>query len=165
MSDLEDRLAAHLNGKFFWEHTTIPHEDSAGEARHIRAVQKKLSAGAVHIVPARAIDPNLKMNSIKPMKIVLKGEQAAAEPILRAISEAYDVAIDDLLGKSTRRDLAPAKRHLCWALFRYIPNLSLPEAGRLLQKCHSTVLHSRDCFNRNQDYAKVVEVDKLMGRL
>lgn len=164
MSDLESALAAHLEGKFFWEPTSTPDDCDNVASKEIRAAQKKIAGKAKNLIPGKSYGL-VKVNSIKPSSIVLDKERAALSPIIKAVSHAYDVSVDDLLGKSTSQDFAEAKRHLSWAVFRYIPGVSLPEAGRLLGKHHTTVLHGRKTFQSKQNFEKVVEVEQLMGIL
>lgn len=164
MSDLEDAFAAHLNGKFFWEPTAKPEDCDTVAAKAIRAAQKKMAGKAENIIPGRPREI-VENRSEKPSKIVLNEERKVIAPILKAVAQAYNISIDDLLGKSTCRAHAQPKRHLSWAVFRYIPNVSLKGAGRLLDKNYTTVLHGKRSFQANQDFDKVVEVDRLMGRL
>lgn len=164
MSDLEDAFAAHLNGKFFWEPTASPEDCDTVASRAIRAAQRKMANGAENIVPGRPREI-VGNRYEKPSKIVLNEERKVIAPILKAVAQAYNVSIDDLLGKSTCRAHAQPKRHLSWAVFRYIPNVSLNGAGRLLDKNYTTILHGKREFQAHQDFDKVVEVDRLMGRL
>lgn len=163
MSDLEAEMAKALNGKFFWEPTTVPNFFVCKEVDELRGAQRQHATGAVNVITARVEKDKSNVNSIKPITRKLTGRTKAIEPVLRAISVVYDVAVDDLLARSTSRYHARAKTHLYWALFRYIPGMSYPEAGRILDKCHSTVLHGKKLFEKNPDKAKIAEVDKLMG--
>lgn len=165
MSDLEAALAAHLNGKFFWEPTNnLDETEESRDALEIRRAQRVFAKGAKNITTRNR---DLKeITPPKPKKICLAGEQKKIEPIVNAISYAYNVPPDQLISRSTSTSLAKPKRHLYWALFRYIPGMSFKEAGRLLGgKCHTTVMHGVATFKENQDHAKIVEVDLLMGRL
>lgn len=163
MRDIESEMNAALNGKFFWEPTSNPGDKDSGSL-DIRRAQRKI-AGKARVVTTRISSDVVSVESIKPMKRVLKGEEKVLEPIVRAISEAYDVSMDNIFASSTSRKYAKAKMHLYWAMFKYIPGLSLSEAGRLIRKCRTTVLHGRTMFEKNMDMRKVVEVDRLMGVL
>lgn len=164
MSELEDAFAAHLNGKFFWEPTANKHDPENKATRDIRVAQRAFAKNAKHITPGK-VEEIVEKRSEKPSKLVLSEERKVIEPILKAVAQAYNVSVDDLLGKSTCKAHAQPKKHLSWALFKYIPNLSLVHAGRLLDKNYTTVLHGKVCFQNNQDFEKVVEVDRLMGWL
>ena len=165
MTDLEAALAAHLEGKFFWEPTNnLDETEESRMALDIRKAQRAFAKGAKNITTR---NKNLKeIPAPKHPSISLAGEQKEIEPIVNAISYAYNVSPVQLISRSTSTSIAKAKRHLYWALFRYIPRMSFKEAGRLLGgKCHTTVMHGVSTFNADQDHAKIVEVDRLMGRL
>jgi len=162
MRDAEAELLAALDGKFFWEPSSNPDDKDNGNSLAIRKIQQKFAKNARIVNTKRGPDV-INTESIKPMKRVLKGEEKVISPIIQAISTAYDISMDDLLGKSTSQKFAKPKMHLYWALFKYIPNLSLAESGRLMNKCHTTVLHGRRMFQKNMDMMKVVEVERLMG--
>ena len=160
--DLEAQFAEFLKGKFFWEPTAHPDDYENKEAMSIRKAQKKFSAGAEHIIPGR-IRPAEFIETIKPMTLVLPSERKVVRPILDAISAAYNVSIDDLLGRSTSYKFVKAKRHLCWAMFRYLPNMNFTMAGKLLDKNHTTVMHGKNIFQKNMDHVKILEVDAIVG--
>ncbi len=162
MIDLEAQFADFLDKKFFWEPTADPDMSENREVMQIRRAQKKFANGAENIVPGR-IAASECVEAVRPMKVKINYRSKVIEPILKAISKAYNVSIDDLLGKSTSPKFAKAKQHLCWAMFKYIPRMSLIEAGNILSKNHSTVLHGKKCFQAEQDFNKIAEVDKLMG--
>ena len=162
MSDLEAALAAHLNGKFFWEHTEMLDEGGLpADVAAIRQVQKKFSKGAKDIT-ARNKDL-VNINSKKAMRRVLKGEQEMLEPLIRAVCEAYDVSPDDLMSHKKMWNITKARKHFYWAIFRYFPSLSLLQAGRLVGKNHSTVLYGRQSFEDDYNIEMVGVVDELMG--
>lgn len=164
MIDLEAEMAKALDGKFFWEPTASIDDSSTSKAvLDIRRAQKKFAVGAVNVT-ARNINGK-KVEYVRPMKTVLKGEEKVLEPILKAISKVYGVSADDILSHSREYKFAPAKKHFCWAMFRYIPGMTTLQAGRLLKKCHSTVIHNRSHFDPDKNFEKVVEVDLLMGRV
>lgn len=164
MNDLEAQMAKALNGTFVWEPTTIPSVFISNEVNDLRRAQREHAVNAVSVITARAEKYKSNLNSIKPVNRKFTGRDKVIEPVIRAISIAYDVSIDDLLAKSTSRYHARAKAHLCWAIFRYIQKMSYPEAGRLLGKNHSTVMHGKKLFEKTYDAVKVAEVDVLMGR-
>lgn len=162
MSDLEAALAAHLNGKFFWEHTEMLDEGSApAEVVAIRQAQKKFAKGAKHITARNKGLGNL--NSGKALSRTLKGEQEMLEPLIKAVCEAYDVSPDDLMSHKRMWNITKARKHFYWAIFRYFPSVSLLQAGRLVGKNHTTVLHGRQSFEDNYNIEMVGVVDKLMG--
>ena len=162
MNDLEAALAAHLSGKFFWEHTeTLEETSTPREVSAIRQAQRKFSKGAKQIT---ARNKNLgNLNSNKAMRRPLKGEQQLLEPLIKAICEAYDVSPDDLMSHKRMWNITKARKHFYWAIFRYFPGVSLLHAGRLLGKNHTTILHGRQSFEEDYNIEMVGVVDKLMG--
>lgn len=162
LSDLEAALAAHLNGKFFWEPTNNRDSgDDSDFAIEIRKAQKVFAKGAKHVTSRSRVVEALPRPPMK--KVVLDKERKEIEPIINAICYAYRVTPEELFGKSTSYRYNRAKRHMCWALYKYIPNMTSTRAGRLLGKDHATVLHGKRSFQADQDLAKVAEVDCLMG--
>lgn len=162
MSDLEAALAAHLNGKFFWEPTATPEDTlTSRDELEIRRAQKEFAKGAKSITTRNKGLGNI--NSTKAMTRVLNGEQKVIEPIIKAVCEAYDVSPDDLMSHKKAWNLSKPRKHLYWAIFRYLPGTSLNEAGRLVGKLHTTVLYGRDSFEKEYDIDMVALVDELMG--
>lgn len=164
MRDLEAEMNAALNGKFFWEPTATPDEPATcNNSRDIRRAQKKFAGNAKWVTSRNQVeipDPRPKVKNI-----LLKEDQIVLEPVLKAIATVYGVTMTDLLGKSTSQKFNKAKRHMCWAIIRYIPGMTFAEAGRIMEKCHTTIKHGHDTFQSEQDFSKVVEVEKLMGKL
>lgn len=163
MVDAEAAMLMALEGKFFWEPTSSPNDvDSSAE---IRRIQRKIAGKGVKIISTKLGGEQINTESIKPMTRILKGEEKVLEPIIKAITKVYDVSPDDLVRSTTSSKFAKAKHHLYWALFKYIPNLSYTEAGRLMKKCRTTVMHGKAMFEKNMDMVKVVEVEREMGIL
>jgi len=163
MKSPEELLSEHLNGKFFWEHTVGADETFISHnVLEIRRAQKEHSKGAVRITAQNKNVVALEKVS-RRKKIPLRQDQKILEPIILAIAEAYNISADDLLGRSTSYKFAAAKRHYYWAVFRYNPKLSSAEVGRIMGKNHTTIMHGRAMFQKKQDFAKVVEVERLLG--
>lgn len=162
MNDLEAALAAHLSGKFFWEHTECLDEGSAPpEVVAIRKAQKKFANGAKNITVRNKdfIDAPPKTYKITN----LKGDQVVLEPLVKAICEVYDVFPKELMGTGRTHKIAKARKHFYWAISRYFPSISISQAGRLVGRDHSTIIHSRDSFEANYNFEMVGRVDELMG--
>ena len=164
MSDLEAALAAHLNGKFFWEPTNNRDRvDESQYALEIQKAQRAFSKGAKHITSrTKEIE---KLPDKKLERIVLNGEKKKIEKVLNAISYAYGLSPEELLSKSTSPRYSKAKRHLYWDIYKNVPGMSFERIGNLLDKDHSTIMHGVKEFQAKQDFEKVVEVDRLMGRI
>ena len=165
MKSPEELMAEHLNGKFFWEHTVIQEETAESKAVvAIRHAQRKFAKGA-RDVTARNRDSVGREKKARVQKTPLRKDQKILEPVVNAIATAYEVSVDDLFGRSTSFEFKHAKRHLYWAIFRYYPSLKISDVGDMLGKNHSTIIHGRALFQKNQDFAKVVEVERLLGVL
>ncbi len=165
MKSPEELMAEHLNGKFFWEHTVIQEETAESkDVVKIRHAQRKFAKGAVDVT-ARNRGSVGGEKKAKIQKIPLRKEQKILEPLMNAIATAYEISVDDLFGRSTSFKFKNAKRHFYWAIFRYHPSLKTLDVGDILGKSHSTIVHGRALFQKNQDYAKLVEVERLLGML
>lgn len=161
MSDAEAALLAHLDGKFFWEPTTHPEEPSTSRnVIEIRRAQRKFAGNAKQIT-SRTCEP------VKPVwnpgKYSLTEDQKPLEKMILAISEAYGIFVRELVGFSKEYRLQPAKRHLYWALMKYVPEMSYSQAGRILSRNHTSIIHGIEVFEAKYDVEKVAEVEHLMG--
>jgi len=170
VSDLEAALAAHLNGNFFWEPTTNLDEPDAGkDALEIRRAQKAFSRGAKQVTARKlAAERAWEVNPPPPPKkreFKLSKDQEMIGPILNAIATAYGVDTVFLMGRATNNRQPNAKRHMYWAMMRYIPGATFAGVARLMGKDHSTVIHGYNAFKKNLDPEKIAEVDRLMGWL
>jgi len=165
MKSPEELMVEHLNGKFFWEHTVIQEETAESKAVvAIRHAQRKFAKGA-RDVTARNRDAVSAGKKAKIQKIPLRKDQKILEPVVNAIATVYEISVDDLFGRSTSFMFKNAKRHFYWAIFRYHPSLKTLDVGDMLGKNHSTIIHGRALFQKNQDFEKVVEVERLLGLL
>jgi hypothetical protein len=165
MKNPEELMSEQLNGRFFWEHTVIQKE--AARSRDevaIRHAQRKFSKGATHVTTQNKDSVGFEKKA-KIQTIPLRKDQKILEPVMNAIATAYEISVDDLFGRSTSFKFKHAKRHLYWAIFRYYPSLKISDVGEMLGKNHSTIIHGRAMFQKNQDYAKLVEVERLLGML
>jgi chromosomal replication initiator protein len=68
------------------------------------------------------------------------GRGTTPTAVLTAVSRFFGVKIDDLKGKARHKQIV-APRHIAMYLLREDAHLSTPEAGRLLNRDHTTVLH------------------------
>lgn len=158
-------MSEQLNGKFFWEHTVIQEETAQSkDVVAIRHAQRKFAKGA-RDVTARNREAVSAVKKAQAQTIILRENQKILEPVINAIATAYEISVDDLFGRSTSFKFKHAKRHLYWAIFRYYPSLKISDVGEMLGKNHSTIIHGRAMFQKNQDYAKLVEVERLLGML
>lgn len=165
MKSPEEFMSEQLNGKFFWEHTVIQEETARSRDEvAIRHAQRKFSKGATHITTQNKDSVGFEKKA-KVQTIHLRENQKILEPVMNAIATAYEISVDDLFGRSTSFKFKHAKRHLYWAIFRYYPSLTTSDVGEMLGKNHSTIIHGRAMFQKNQDYAKLVEVERLLGML
>lgn len=163
MSDLEAALAAHLEGKFFWDPAKgTEHDDESAASLEIQRVQRKFYKDAQQITGRNKCLLEMPEPKEAIRNAVFTGKRKLVEPIVNAVGQVYGVPPKILLSRSTSHKYKKAKQHLHWAMFRYIPSMSYPWAGDLLGKNHSTIMHGRKMFEAEQDFEKVVEVDRLM---
>lgn len=168
MSDLEAALAAHLNGKFFWEPTTDNTEPtSCKDVMSIRRAQKAFSKGAKQMTARKlAAEKAWEVNPPPRPKsdgFVLREDHKFIEPVVEAISSVYRVSVVEIMGRSKSYKYAKARKHLYWCILRYFPSITYSEAGRIMGRDHATIIHGSKSFNDNQDPEKVAEVDRLVG--
>ena len=165
MKSPEEFMSEQLNGKFFWEHTVIQEETARSRDEvAIRHAQRKFSKGATQVTTQNKDSVGFEKKA-KIQKIPLRENQKILEPVMNAIATAYEISVDDLFGRSTSFKFKHAKRHFYWAIFRYYPSLKTSDVAEILGKNHSTIIHGRAMFQKNQDYAKLVEVERLLGML
>ena len=165
MKNPEELMSEQLNGRFFWEHTVIEEETAQSkDVVAIRHAQRKFAKDAIHVT-ARNRDSVGFEKKAKTQTIPLRKDQKILEPVMNAIATAYEISVDDLFGRSTSFKFKHAKRHFYWAIFRYYPSLKTSDVAEILGKNHSTIIHGRAMFQKNQDYAKLVEVERLLGML
>ena len=161
MSDAEAALLAHLEGKFFWEPTTVLEDPATSRnVLEIRAAQKKFASGAKNITSRKAEVVVPKWYS---GKYELSEEQKPLERIILAVSEAYNVRVRELIGFSKEYRLQPATRHLYWAVMKYVPDMSYSALGRILGRNHTSIIHGVEVFEAKYDAEKVADVEHLMG--
>lgn len=154
-------MLKHLEGKFFWEPSSHPGDPDAGSPE-LRRAQRAI-AGKVKIISTKIAPDVVETETIKPMRRALKGEAKVLEPLIMAISKVYKIAPDDVVRRTTSPKFATAKHHLYWGIFRYTTCSTFSEAGRLLGKCHTTIMHGVTMFHRNIDEQKVVDVERELG--
>lgn len=162
MSSLEDEMLKALNGKFFWEPSSTP-VDFDGSSVEIRRAQRKHAGKNVKVVSTKIAPDVVEIAECKPKPKPLRGQQKVLEPILNAVAKVYNISRDDLVRRTTSHKFRKAKHHFYWAILRYIPKMSYAEAGRILEKCHTTVLHGETMFKKDMDMVKVVEVERELG--
>lgn len=162
MSDIESALAAHLNGKFFWEHTETLDEGSVPpEVMSIRRAQRKFSEGAKNVTERNKRLGDLKTS--RPGRVNLREDQEVLAPLAKAICEVYGVSCKELFGRGKTGNLPKARKHFYWAIFRYFPSISLSQAGRMVGRDHSSILHSKNSFDKEYNVEMVGVVDQIMG--
>ena len=158
-------MSEQLDGRFFWEHTVTDETTTSKNVLDIRRGQKKFASNATSIMSNNKIPHIERKIEAQQQKILFKKEQEFLKPVINAVASAHNISVIDLLGKSTSPLFTKAKQHFYWAMFKYNPSLSAREAGIILGKCRTTIRHGCLMFNKRQDFAKVVEVEKLLGLL
>ena len=68
-------------------------------------------------------------------------ESQAPAPLLEQVAQRYAVTVAELLGRSRQPRIALARDYACFVL-HYREHRTLQAIGRLLGRCHSTVLRA-----------------------
>jgi len=61
--------------------------------------------------------------------------------ILQAVAKAYNISVDDLRGRGRTKNMAEARQLVAYFL-RKINDLSYPAIGRIMERDHTTAIHS-----------------------
>lgn len=160
MSDLEAKMAAALEGCFFWERTSYYEGTTNENMAEIRAAQRK------HFVPKRKKEASIEgAEKLESGDLDRKDIPEIIDMVRRSICLLYGIRPEDLASNATRRDFATPKLHFHWALKRYMPWLSLAEIGRRIDRHHTTIIHGIRAFEKISDRnrEKVQALDTIMS--
>jgi len=174
MRDLEAEMAKALDGKFFWEHTSLEEPITAGESYEIRCAQKQFAQPKVKITTEDSSD---KINRIKAVVIEYKPKlelvrqansyKRSINKMLEVVSALYEMPTDRIISRERDYGSHAARHHFVWAIFRYFPQLHLAEVARVIDKNHSTAYNSRLQFDKIKDRhsQEVAALDIIMGHI
>jgi chromosomal replication initiator protein len=96
----------------------------------------------------------------EPPKAPPPAKTIMANTILRAVSDAYTVAIDDLQSKKRTKNLARARQTAMY-LLRDLTSLTTTEIGAIFDRDHSTVLYAISAVEKIDDGPERQLIDDL----
>jgi len=160
--DFEARLS-FLESKAAQSDVFIPGDAIRLLAEEVRGNMRQLEGAIVYLTAqARLTDGEVSTQTVHSLLtgITAKGDGKA---VINAVANAFDIAIDDLLGKKRDRRTALA-RHAAMYIMRAKTNHSLAEIGRELgNRNHATVLHG--CNKFAAEMAANPRLEKLVARI
>jgi chromosomal replication initiator protein len=113
-------------------------ENIKANIRQIEGILKKIQA-YIDLQGAGAVNMELVQRITKE---IIDSEKAyAPEYIIEKVADFYDIAPDEVIGKGKTKNVANA-RQMSIYLIRKLTGLTLEQIGEVLNRDHSTVLHS-----------------------
>lgn len=163
--NLEEELANHLKGCFFWEKTTKYEDVTSGDTAEIRRIQKKFADKKEPKL--RKIDPIAESNREK-IRLRMAAQKRLPDEIRKvkdAILKYYELTEAEFEGDVGRNRLFPARCHYIWAVLRYNPNASLAGFGREIGKHHTTIIYNQELFEKNKHLFEenIKAIDEAVG--
>ena len=167
--DLEAMMAKALAGQFFWEPTTFACYGAGELSDDIRKAQRKFvdrpkkTYGEKTKLERERIDAILRKKA-EVADFVRKDLFSEIRFIRDFIADLHKVGSHEIAGEGRMKKVVIARHHFIWSLVRYYPDISIAELGRQIEKHHTTILHSRNYFNKvESSYSEIVAaVDNFM---
>jgi chromosomal replication initiator protein len=166
--DLETRMAI-LQKKAEYENMRLPREVieyiASSYTSNIRELEGALIRAVAYISIAGL--PMTVENIAPVLNPPVEKVEASPEAVIMAISDAFNVSIDDLKGNSRRREISVA-RQIGMYLMRQHTELSLPKIGEEFGgKDHTTVMYSCDKISqlKNSDPSMAQTLKQLSDRI
>lgn len=85
-----------------------------------------------------------------PVKVVASyrvGYWADVDRVILSVSQALDIPVKQIIGKSRKRHLVDARHIIVGLLKKYHPSIPVLHQARLLNRDHTTLLHNREKYN------------------
>jgi len=113
-------------------------ENIKANIRQIEGILKKIQA-YINLQGADSVDMALVQRITKE---IIDSEKAyAPEFIIKKVADFYDITPDEVIGKGKTKNVANA-RQMSIFLIRKLTSLTLEQIGEVMNRDHSTVLHS-----------------------
>ncbi len=138
--DLESRIA-FLESKAFESDIVVPPDALRLLAEEVRGNVRQLEGAIVYLsAQSRITGEDINAQSVHRLltSVSSSGEGRA---IIHAVAEAFDVSVEDLIGKKRDRKTSLA-RHAAMYLMRTVTKCSFADIGRELgDRNHATIMH------------------------
>lgn len=160
---LEEEMAAALEGQFFWERTTKYEDFTTGPTAEIRRTQRKYSKPKK--VPKPYVPTPRKEDLVKARIEAKKKLPGDIMRLRAAIIELYGLTEAEFEGAAPKSKFGLPRSHYVWATLRYNPNASLTEIGAIMERHHTTILYSRDQFEKKKHLflENIQKIDEMFG--
>jgi len=169
--DLETRIAI-LNKKAKADGLDIPNEVMVYIANQVDTNIRELEGALVRVVAYSSlvnedIDASLASEALKDIIPSNKPKVITIKDIQEAISDKYNVRVEDLLAKKRTKSIA-FPRQIAMYLSRELTDLSLPKIGEEFGgRDHTTVIHAHDKITKGleEDAAFNRELEELKEKI
>lgn len=178
---MEAEMAKALEGQFFWEYSHKHEPANQDGSRQIRIAQRKFYKPKKMSAEERAEANRKRLAEIADKRLQKVAEERARKSqigqseadnfnsmvnlIIDSVADIHGVFARDIMEPGRHADVVIARQHFVWSLLRYISGISLPKVGQTINQHHTTVLHSRDKFEKVKYLYKdkVETMDRIMG--
>ena len=139
-------------------------ENLRSNIRQIVGAIKKLSAKS--LIMNQVINMDLAKGCINELLGGAEPISTTVDKIFAAVFKKYDVPKEEIKGKKRVKNITLA-RHVTIYLMREITELSFPDIGEIVEKDHSTVIHSYNLIVKKiaSDPMTNVEIEGLMKEI
>lgn len=120
------------------------------------SLQKVIAYSRLH-----NLDINLELaeTALKDFFVSTKSKRISPNDILEAVSEHFDISIEDLKSRKKNREIS-LPRQIAMYIIRSLTDSSLPKIGSLLGgKDHTTVMHAIDKIQKEIEYDSKIQTD------
>ena len=147
--DLETRMAI-LQKKAEYEKVQLPKDVIEYIATHYTSNIRELEGALIRVIAYISISGlPMTIEHIAPVLTPAEPvEESSPEAVLQAVTDVYNVSIEDIKSSSRRREISLA-RQVAMYLLRQHTDLSLPKIGEVLGgKDHTTIMYGCEKITR-----------------